>query len=66
VKAGRIIAKAAQDMDIDLSEIMREIGQLYNGEGGGHRRAAGATGESITDALDHCVELMREILGKRG
>ena len=65
VKAGRIIAKAAQDMDIDLSEIMKEIGQLYNGEGGGHRRAAGATGESITDALDHCVELMREILGKR-
>jgi nanoRNase/pAp phosphatase (c-di-AMP/oligoRNAs hydrolase) len=66
VKAGRIIAKAAQDMDIDLSKIMKEIGQLYNGDGGGHRRAAGATGEAIADALDHCVELMREVLGKKG
>jgi nanoRNase/pAp phosphatase (c-di-AMP/oligoRNAs hydrolase) len=65
VKADRIIAKAAQDMDIDLSKIMKEIGQLYNGDGGGHMRAAGATGESISDALDHCVELMREALGKK-
>ena len=66
VKADRIIAKAAQDMDIDLSKIMKEIGQLYNGDGGGHMRAAGATGESISDALDHCVELMREAIGKKG
>lgn len=65
VKGGRIIAKAAQDMDIDLSEIMKRIGYLYNGEGGGHKKAAGATGEAISDALDHCVELMREILGKK-
>ena len=64
-KAGRIIAKAAQDMDIDLSKIMKEIGQLHNGDGGGHKRAAGASGEDITDALDHCVELVREILEKR-
>ncbi len=66
VKANRIIAKAAQDMDVDLSKIMKEIGELYNGDGGGHKRAAGATGEAITDALDHCVELMREVLGKKG
>jgi phosphoesterase RecJ-like protein len=65
VKAGRIIAKAAQDMDIDLSKIMKEIGLMYNGDGGGHMRAAGATGESISDALDQCVELMREVLGKK-
>lgn len=66
VKANRIIAKAAQDMDVDLSKIMKEIGELYNGDGGGHKRAAGATGEAIADALDHCVELMRAILGKKG
>jgi nanoRNase/pAp phosphatase (c-di-AMP/oligoRNAs hydrolase) len=64
-KADRIIAKAAQDMDIDLSKIMKEIGQQYNGDGGGHLRAAGATGESITNALDHCVDLVREILDKK-
>ncbi|MBU7043284.1 MAG: DHH family phosphoesterase [Theionarchaea archaeon] len=64
-KADRIIAKAAQDMNIDLSKIMKEIGQQYNGDGGGHLRAAGATGESITDALDHCVELVREMLEKQ-
>jgi len=66
VKAGRIIAKAAQNMDIDLSKIMKEVGQLYSGDGGGHRKAAGACGEPIADALDHCVELMREILNKKG
>lgn len=65
VKAGRIIAKAAQDMDIDLSKIMKEVGQQYNGDGGGHRRAAGASGEPISEALDHCVELMREILNRK-
>jgi nanoRNase/pAp phosphatase (c-di-AMP/oligoRNAs hydrolase) len=64
-KAGRIIAKAAQNMDIDLSKIMKEIGQLYNGEGGGHKKAAGASGESISDALDHCVELLREVMHKK-
>jgi nanoRNase/pAp phosphatase (c-di-AMP/oligoRNAs hydrolase) len=64
-KADRIIAKAAQDMNIDLSKIMKEIGQQYNGDGGGHLRAAGATGESITNALDHCVDLVREILDKK-
>ncbi|MBU7032612.1 MAG: DHH family phosphoesterase [Theionarchaea archaeon] len=64
-KANRIIAKAAQDINIDLSRIMKEIGQQYNGDGGGHLRAAGATGESITDALDHCVDLVREILEKK-
>lgn len=66
VKAERIIAKAAQDMDIDLSKIMKEIGQLYDGDGGGHRKAAGASGKPIIDALDHCVELVREVLNKKG
>lgn len=64
-KAGRIIAKAAQDLDIDLSKIMKEVGQLHSGDGGGHKKAAGASGEAITDSLDHCVELVREILEKR-
>ncbi len=65
VKAERIIAKAAQDMDIDLSKIMKEIGHLYDGDGGGHRKAAGASGKPIIDALDHCVELVREFLNKK-
>lgn len=63
-EAGRIIAKAAQNMDIDLSEIMKEIGHLHNGDGGGHKKAAGASGSSVSDALDHCVELVREVLRK--
>ncbi|MBU7014130.1 MAG: DHH family phosphoesterase [Theionarchaea archaeon] len=61
-KGSRIIAKASQDVNIDLSRIMKEIGQLYNGDGGGHRKAAGASGESISDALDSCVELVRTAL----
>jgi phosphoesterase RecJ-like protein len=65
VKAGRIIAKAAPDMDIDLSRIMKKIGALYNGDGGGHKRAAGASGESISDALENCVELVQEYLDKK-
>ncbi len=65
VKAGRIIAKAAQDMDIDLSKIMKEIGHLYSGDGGGHKKAAGASGKPIIDALDHCVELVREVLNRK-
>ncbi|MBU6996690.1 MAG: DHH family phosphoesterase [Theionarchaea archaeon] len=64
-KGSRIIAKASQDVDIDLSRIMKEIGQLYNGDGGGHRKAAGASGESISEALDHCVELVRAALFKK-
>ena len=47
VKTGRIIAR--------LPKIMKEGGQLYRGDGSGHRKAAGACGEPITDALDHCV-----------
>ncbi len=64
MSAGRIIAKAAPHMEIDLSMMMKTIGELYNGDGGGHKRAAGATGESVSDALDHCVELVREALTK--
>lgn len=64
-KGSRIIAKASQDTDIDLSRIMKEIGQLYNGDGGGHRKAAGASGESISEALDQCVELVRAALFKK-
>jgi nanoRNase/pAp phosphatase (c-di-AMP/oligoRNAs hydrolase) len=64
-KGSRIIAKASQDIDIDLSRIMKEIGQLYNGDGGGHRKAAGASGESIIEALDQCVELVRAALFKK-
>jgi nanoRNase/pAp phosphatase (c-di-AMP/oligoRNAs hydrolase) len=60
--AGRIIAKAAPHVDIDLSLVMKTIGELYNGDGGGHKRAAGATGESMCEALDHCVELVQEKL----
>ncbi|MGC1121601.1 MAG: DHH family phosphoesterase [Candidatus Methanofastidiosia archaeon] len=65
-KGSRIIAKASQNIDIDLSRIMKEIGQLYNGDGGGHRKAAGASGESISEALDQCVELVRTALLKKG
>lgn len=62
--AGRIIAKAAPDIDIDLSSIMKTVGELHNGDGGGHKRAAGATGESMDDALDCCVELAQKALTK--
>lgn len=46
-------------------DIMREVGQSIDGEGGGHAGAAGAMGKStnLSETLKYCVRLVKEFLG---
>ena len=45
------------------SDVMEQIGQLIEGEGGGHANAAGANGKkNLEEALDQSVELIREVV----
>ncbi|MFW9786304.1 MAG: bifunctional oligoribonuclease/PAP phosphatase NrnA [Candidatus Thorarchaeota archaeon] len=42
------------------SDVMEPLGQLIEGEGGGHANAAGANGKTnLEKAMDHSVELIR-------
>lgn len=52
---------------INLAEIMHKIGKLENGDGGGHKAAAGAENlENAEKALKTCVLLVKERLDKNG
>ncbi|MBN1785951.1 MAG: DHH family phosphoesterase [Candidatus Methanofastidiosa archaeon] len=63
-KGERIIARAkrsALDRGVDLSKIMKEVGEAYGGDGGGHPPAAGMIGvENYKEATE---EIMKRISG---
>jgi nanoRNase/pAp phosphatase (c-di-AMP/oligoRNAs hydrolase) len=52
---------------INLAEIMHAIGRLENGDGGGHKAAAGAEDlDDVENALKTCVKLVKERLDTDG
>ena len=51
-----------RDTNLHLGEIMKVIGEKYNGSGGGHDGAAGAYGILNEDSKDYMSELVPEIL----
>ena len=43
-----------------ISDVMEPLGQLIEGEGGGHANAAGANGKkNFEKAMDYSIELIR-------
>ena len=60
--SSRAKGKLIRETSLHLGEIMRIIGEKYNGSGGGHDGAAGAYGILITDEKDYMGELVPELL----
>lgn len=58
----RLIARASQNLEIDLSEIMRRIEPVIEGEGGGHKKSAGACGKKIEDGMEEVLRILEEKL----
>jgi nanoRNase/pAp phosphatase (c-di-AMP/oligoRNAs hydrolase) len=57
-KETRISARARKSVKVPLNEVMNEVGELFGGAGGGHKKAAGAALKCHTDeALKACVEV---------
>ncbi|MFH1785725.1 MAG: DHH family phosphoesterase [Candidatus Micrarchaeota archaeon] len=60
-KETRISARARSSVKIPLNEVMKEVGELLNGAGGGHKKAAGAALKCHTDeALKTCVDVFTQ------
>jgi phosphoesterase RecJ-like protein len=57
------------ELGINLgTQVMEKVGKILKGSGGGHACAAGANGpnlDAFDGALDECVKLTRELLGRR-
>ncbi len=66
----RISSRAKKNVikrGINLAEIMQKIGTLENGDGGGHKAAAGAASlEDTKNALNLCVKLVEKRLDTHG
>ena len=60
----KVSSRARPHVDIDLSEIMREVGKHFNSSGGGHPKAAGcfANSNSREEVLNLCVKKTIEYL----
>lgn len=69
--AGKKMARISARMDsslslpISMADVMREVAPLIGGSGGGHKYAAGASGDSparLNEALSACVRLTNKKL----
>ncbi|MEM3031067.1 MAG: DHH family phosphoesterase [Candidatus Micrarchaeia archaeon] len=65
---GRISArqKSAHEAEVNLAEVMAEVGREFGGSGGGHANAAGANGiekGKLEAALARCVEIVKKKIG---
>ncbi|MEM4389913.1 MAG: DHH family phosphoesterase [Candidatus Micrarchaeia archaeon] len=65
---GRISArqKSAHRVEVNLAEVMAEVGREFGGSGGGHANAAGANGiekGKLEAALARCVEIVKKKIG---
>ena len=60
--SSRAKGKLIRETSFHLGEIMKIIGEKYNGSGGGHDGAAGAYGIITNDDKDYMSELVPELL----
>ncbi len=60
--SSRAKSKIIRETSLHLGEIMKIIGEKYNGSGGGHDGAAGAYGIITNDDKDYMSELIPELL----
>jgi nanoRNase/pAp phosphatase (c-di-AMP/oligoRNAs hydrolase) len=62
----RISARARKHVKIELNKIMAEVANAFNGKGGGHQYAAGASVKAKPeDAMKKCVEITIEALSRQ-
>jgi len=55
----RISARASKRLPVGLNEVMKEVGEAFEGKGGGHKKAAGAVAKEHPEAvLKKCVEVL--------
>ncbi len=55
----RISARASKKLPVGLNEVMKEVGEAFEGKGGGHKKAAGAVAKEHPEAvLKKCVEVL--------
>lgn len=65
-KETRISARARASVGVPLNEVMRKVGEIFDGAGGGHKKAAGAALKCHTDeALKTCVEVFTDLSTKK-
>ena len=60
--SSRAKSKIIRETSLHLGEILKIIGEKYNGSGGGHDGAAGAYGIITNDDKDYMSELVPELL----
>ena len=59
----KISARAPRELvekGFNLAEVMKELAKKFNGRGGGHNIAAGATLENRKDLVDEIVKIVKE------
>ncbi len=64
-KETRVSARARKNVPIPLNEVMKEVGQRFNGKGGGHPKASGCSAQgTIPVVLKACIEVFKNHLFK--
>ncbi|WNY27492.1 DHH family phosphoesterase [Methanolapillus ohkumae] len=65
-KSVRVSGRAKRDMiatGVNLGKIMEEIGDKYNGTGGGHSGAAGIDAEcSLEEIMTYCTDCVKKVI----
>jgi len=62
----KISARAPRELvekGFNLAEVMKELAKKFNGRGGGHNIAAGATLENRKDLVNEIVKIVKEYVG---
>jgi alanyl-tRNA synthetase len=65
-ETGKMLASRSQDLDIDCRQLLREVGKLVGGGGGGKpdfAQGGGADPEKMDEALDKVEGIVHHLLG---